>query len=212
MRYDVMMTMKSAVLSALWFVLIAPPVSGQEPQLRTITIEQPRTIDGIPCGPTGKAKARLYSSGKLESCPLAVDHVLHGHTLKAKTWVYIDKFGTLTHAWLAQNTKIQGHTCKGTGYDGWVTEFYPTGRLKLCYLAEEELIQGVPCRKGSFWGEVTGGVKVSFYENGNLESCRAARDFSRAGRDYKKRRRVYLDPNGQPISAPAEKPRTRSRD
>lgn len=197
--------MRSAVLKTMCFALLAPPVVAQETQLRTITLEQPTTIDGVPCGPTGKAKARLYDSGRLESCPLAVDHVMEGHTFGAKTWIYLDQHGALTSAWLAQNTRIQNHTCKGTGYDGWVTEFYRGGRLKLCYLAEQATIQGVPCRKGSIWGEISGGVKVSFHENGALASCSAAHDFSLAGRNFKKRERVQLDPNGRPISTPARK-------
>jgi hypothetical protein len=155
-------------------------------------------IDGILCAPTEKATTFLYQSGHLESCPLATDADFFGHQLPKGSWVTLTELGRPRHVWLSRDTRLQGHMCKGTGRGGWSTAFHPGGQLELCFLSTEEVIGGVPCRKGNFWGEITGGVSVVFYESGQLRECGAARSFTLAGRKYRSRERVVLDVNGKP--------------
>jgi hypothetical protein len=167
--------------------------------LRWLKLERDTIVDGIRCGPTGRAKATFFPSGKLQACPLASDTVLFDYEFSAGTWIYLTEAGVLSRAWLSRDTALQGHACRGTGYKGWSVEFYPSGGLKLCYLADQEVIQSVPCRRASFWGEISGGVQVSFHENGQLESCGAARDFTLDSITFRKHQRVWLDLDGHPV-------------
>jgi hypothetical protein len=77
-----------------------------------------------------------------------------------------------------------------------MTGFHPNGHLKYCFLVTDETIDGVPCRRGSFWGEVTGGVIVRFHDNGRLATCRLDADFTLAGRTFDRGKRIHLKPDG----------------
>jgi hypothetical protein len=54
--------------------------------------------------------------------------------------------------------------------------FYPSGKLKQCYLAGDQMVQGVPCMSGGFFGDGRGGG-AQFHENGKLKSCKLTKDF-----------------------------------
>lgn len=157
------------------------------------------TVDGIPCGPTGRAYAEFHPSERLASCPLAQPMTLAGHDLPSETWVLLEEDGTLRGAWLPGNTLLAGHLCRGTGYKGWSVRFYPSGALSMCYLAEVATIDGVTCQRGTFWIEIRGGTNssVGFHENGRLSRCQAARDFTRDGVRIRKWDVVRLDPTGR---------------
>ena len=174
----------------------ALPLSGQILERRQITTTT--VIDGITCAPTGKASAEFHPSGRLAWCPIAADTVLFGQELPALTWIGLDANGRLARAWLPRNTELSGHLCHGTGHQGFSVEFYPGGQLKLCFLAEDTLIQGVPCIRGTFWTEVRGGGKsaVRFRENGRLAGCQAATDFTHAGIKVRQWQVVAVDDGG----------------
>jgi len=54
--------------------------------------------------------------------------------------------------------------------------FYPSGKLKQCYLAGDQMVQGVPCMSGGFFGDGRGGG-AKFHESGKLASCKLTKDF-----------------------------------
>jgi hypothetical protein len=59
-----------------------------------------------------------------------------------------------------------------------VTEFYPSGKFKLCFLAGNQTVQGIPCAGGGFWRSIFGHeVPAEFREDGKLKSCGLAKDF-----------------------------------
>jgi antitoxin component YwqK of YwqJK toxin-antitoxin module len=60
--------------------------------------------------------------------------------------------------------------------EGSVVAFYPSGKLKQCYLAGDQVVQGVPCMSGGFFGDGRGGGAM-FNENGKLKSCKLTKDF-----------------------------------
>ena len=181
------------LLGMITALAFASPAHAQEPPLTKIQLRSVTVIDGVACAPTGRASAWTFPSGTLESCPLAHDTIVGGHHIDAGTWLYFNENRLLLGAWFEQDTRLAGHVCKGTGYKGWSVRFHPSGSLQSCFLAGEETIQGVPCRKGSFWGELTGGVQVSFHDNGALESCSVARDSRIGTAVIHKRERVWLD-------------------
>jgi hypothetical protein len=150
------------------------------------------------CAPgRGNAELRVFADGSVEQCLLAESTDFFGHALMPGTVVNIRADGTPKGAWLPRDQPLDGHVCRGTGAGGWSVDFHPSGRLRGCFLADEEVIQGVPCRKGTFWTEVTGGAYVGFHENGRLERCAAARDVVVGGYAFRARREVRLDADGR---------------
>jgi hypothetical protein len=186
----------SAVLA---FSLAVPSLTLAQEVARE-QLERDTIVSGIHCQGT-KRSAGFHPSGALESCALASDTEFFGHRFMAGTWVYLTELGELTSAWLIRDTELQGHICKGSGYGGWSVAFHRSGPLRICYLAQQQVIQGVPCRRGSLWGEIRGGVSVHFHETGALESCSAARRFTLDGVTFKNRQRVRLDRSGRPLAA-----------
>jgi hypothetical protein len=170
---------------------------AQQPgEISRVRLDRDTPFSDISCQAT-KRPAGFYPSGALESCALASDTEVSGHRLFAGTWVYFTETAELKSAWLIRDTELQGHLCKGLGYGGWSVTFHRSGALRVCYLARPQVIQGVPCRKGSLWGEIRGGVEVSFHETGALESCSTAHQVTLDGVTFKNRQRVRLDPSGR---------------
>jgi hypothetical protein len=178
------------------------PLSGawaqQTEEVRRVVLERDTLVDGIHCQATRRSAA-FFASGRLETCALAEETEIFGHTFPAGTWLRFTDAGELRNAWLIHDTTLQGSVCKGTGFGGWAVDFHRSGQLRLCYLAYRQDVQSVPCRKGSLWGEIMGGVHVTFHETGALESCSAARGISLHGKVFKARQRIRLDPSGKPL-------------
>lgn len=145
-------------------------------------------ISGIPCARTEGAPAEFYASGQLLECPLSRDVVIATHAFPKDSWVLFHENGSLDGAWLSRHAQLSGHTCKGTGYKAWSVRFHANGALRSCYLPESIVIDGVPCRDGTFWGEIRGGQRntVYFHPNGRLARCQASRAFALAGKSYSK--------------------------
>ena len=56
--------------------------------------------------------------------------------------------------------------------------FYPSGKFKSCFLAKDQLVQGVPCAHGGIVQAIVHrDVPVELYENGRLKSCLLAADY-----------------------------------
>jgi hypothetical protein len=90
---------------------------------------------------------------------------------------------------MSHDAPILGMTCMGGSWlgpgEGAMVAFYPSGKLKQCYLAGDQLVQGVPCMSGGFFGDGRGGGAM-FHENGKLQSCKLTKDFgtSAEGRSF----------------------------
>jgi hypothetical protein len=56
----------------------------------------------------------------------------------------------------------------------------------LCFLRVTTVIDGVPCRAGTFWGEIRGGqnTAVHVHRNGRLARCQVAHDTTVGGVRY----------------------------
>ncbi len=94
--------------------------------------------------------------------------------------------GNQIFCFLPKNMEIQGVICRGHNND-WETGFYTNGKLSLAWLPRDQVIQGVPCMKATFWTEVLGkSAKVLFWDNGQLKRCKAAKDCLIQGHAFKK--------------------------
>lgn len=155
-------------------------------------LDAPREVQGVPCS----RYVELAPDGHLASCVLTSDHAFGTIVLPANTQFDLRPDGSPSDVHLGKDTAFDGHTCLGHGPGEWMTGFHPNGRLEYCFLVADETIDGVPCRHGSFWGEVTGGVIVRFHDNGRLATCRLTAGVTVAGRAFEKGMRVRLNPDG----------------
>ena len=154
-------------------------------------------IQGISC--TGSVE--YYQDGRLKSCTLGLEDTLSGQPLPAGTVVTMTPTGTIDWCFLQQNTMIQGHLCLGSGHD-FMTGFHPNGRLKVAWLAQDEVIQGIPCAKYRFMsGLFGGGERTLFDETGRLRYCRLSDTLTFEGRSLKKGEEVRFDAAGKLVMA-----------
>jgi hypothetical protein len=149
-------------------------------------------INGYPCanGTTSYvAKTGLTSCRVSRETAFGEARVPEGSTISLRE----DK---PAFAFLSRDTRIDGYTCRGGGHD-WGTAFYPSGKLKICWLSSDEEVQGVPCMRASFFSDVFNGtVGVHFYENGKLRTCKVARDAIVQDRKFRRGDHIFLDGNG----------------
>lgn len=178
------------------------PLPAQPASTVRVRFAHDTVVAGVSCGPTGRAYAVLFTDGRLEECPLAVDTVIAGHLLPHGTWILLDRSGRLASGWLAQDTDLQGIPCRGRGYKTWHMRFHPDGHLATCFLSQETTIDGVPCRAGSFWAELWGTTQVQLHPTGHLRSCRVAREVQREGTTIASGRRITLSDAGRLVITP----------
>ena len=195
----------SCALASAFIFALAPavgPAAGQATEPRIVRSKPAAAveIDGIPC-----AAGYVFqeeASGRLHQCKLDRDAVVHNADLRKGSTVALEPDGTIRHVFLPGTTMVGEHSCRGQGH-GWMTLFHPNGQLKLCWLSRDEVIQGVPCSRATFFGEFFGRkyATAEFHENGALASCNTSASIDMGGQHYDAGARVTLDPDGRPISA-----------
>jgi hypothetical protein len=177
----------------------ALPAGAQEAKPKIVRSKpaQPLEIDGVPC--TAGYVFREEGSGRLHQCRLDRDAVVRNADLKKGTTVALNPDGGIRFVFLPGTTMVGEHSCRGGGHD-WMTHFHPNGELRLCWLSRDEVVQGVPCSRATFWGEFFGGkyATTEFHDNGALSSCVASAATVVAGRHYEASERVKLDREGRP--------------
>jgi hypothetical protein len=184
---------------ALTFLAAAVPAGAQDAKPKIVRSKpaQPAEIDGVPCA--AGYVFREEGSGRLHQCRLDRDAVVRNADLKKGTTVALNPDGSIRHVFLPGTTMVGEHSCRGGGHD-WMTHFHPNGALRLCWLSRDEVVQGVPCARATFWGEFFGGkyATTEFHDNGALASCVASAAADIGGRHYAAGDRVKLDPDGKP--------------
>jgi hypothetical protein len=192
--------MRRLLLFSLVLTLVWTGCARQNRGLQNITrrdLAEPEVIQDVPC----KQFAVFFDGGALMSCRLSEDADIGAARLPEHTIVRFHADGGLWYAFLPRPTEIEGHLCKGSGGEGAMTSFYPTGELRECWLAENTVIQGMPCIRSTVHGEIfgrlagKGGPCAVFYRSGNLHSCKLSENIEIDGMKHKKGTRIML-PDG----------------
>ena len=118
-----------------------------------------------------------------------------GQPLPEGTTLCFTESGELDWCFLPEDTEIQEHLCRGEGH-GFMTCFYPDGRLRLIWLARDEIIDGVPCARFRHFSNNS----VSFHENGKLKSCQLSEDYAIGEKTFKKGEVIRFDKNGSLVT------------
>lgn len=188
-----------ATSAAVVFTLLIVVGSGEESSVgRSVTLNEDEVIEieGVSC--TGGIE--YYKDGSLMHCSLARDDTLLGQPLAAGTGVHFTEDGIFEWCFLRENTEIQGYLCRGEGH-GFMTRFHPNGQLRTAWLAENKVIQGIPCRKFQFisavWNPIHGkNGNTSFHENGQLRYCELSENATIQEIDFRKGDAVRFDEEG----------------
>jgi hypothetical protein len=153
------------------------------PATHRTKLKQATEIQGYPCD---KGYQWFYADGKLESCAVSREFALGEAMLPSGSILHLLLDGRPKFAVLQHNSVVAGVKCSGGNWllgpsEGSMTVFYPSGKLEQCWLAGDQVVQGIPCMRGGFLGLFGDGARrdggVKFYESGKLESCTLARDF-----------------------------------
>lgn len=167
-------------------------------QVRHGNASDQRVLQGLVC--TGSFET--WPDGSLKSATLAIADTVSGRVLPAGSKVHFYRDGSFHFCFLPGEVEIDGHLCRGGGHD-FMTHLYPDGSPKIIWLARDEIIQGLPCARFEWFGDVFGGASdVVFYPNGTLKHAKLSRDATVQGQELRKGDHVLFDRNGKLVSAP----------
>jgi hypothetical protein len=124
-------------------------IGAATPDSHRKKLTQPTVIQGYPCA---KGYAFFYADGKLDNCAVNQETQYGEALIPRGSIIYLKSEGSLWGVGLAHSTRIHDVLCDGGGFlgpaEGSETAFYPSGKLHQCYLAKNQVVQGVPCAQG----------------------------------------------------------------
>ena len=153
------------------------------PATHRVKLRQATEIQGYPCA---KGYQWFYADGKLESCAVSRETALGEAMLPSGSILHLLPDGLPKFAVLQHDSVVAGVKCSGGNWllgpsEGSMTVFYPSGKLERCWLAGDQVVQGVPCMTAGFIGLFGDGARrgggAKFYESGKLESCTLGKDY-----------------------------------
>jgi hypothetical protein len=136
-------------------------------------------LEGLPC----QRWVWWYEDGRIDNLELAEARTVQGHAFPAATRLFFDREGQLAHAWLSEDTVIDGRPCRGR----WKidTAFHPNGRVKAFFPPEDLELDGVLCVASVFH-------PIYLHPDGRLRQCKLAADVTLDGRTYEKGETLQL--------------------
>lgn len=140
-------------------------------QLRRAFLLEETEIEGFAC----QRWIWWHEDGRLDNLELAHERSVQGHAFPRSTRLFFDREGRLAHAWLSQDTVIDGLPCRGR----WKidTAFHPNGRVKAFFPPDDLELAGVLCKASVFH-------PVYLHPDGKLRQCKLAALATLDGRTY----------------------------
>jgi hypothetical protein len=154
--------------------------------------------EAIRAYPCVDGKTSYVAKTGLTSCVVSRDTDFGEARVPSGSAIYLKEDGKPFSVFLSHDTTIRGYTCLGGHGHGYSTGFYPSGELKLCWLASDQEVDGIPCMQASFFADVVGGtVGTHFYRSGKLRTCKISRDAVIQDRKFRQGDHIYLDADGR---------------
>jgi hypothetical protein len=171
---------KTTVFAPLFCALLAAGWMRAQSQTTRKSLTQPTMIQGFPCD---KGYAWFYPGGHLEKCTVTREIPFGEITIPAGSYITLTQDGKPDLVQMSHDAPVLGLRCEGGGLlgagEGPVVALYPSGKLKACFLAADQSVQGVPCSHGGFFSTVSGpDPGVYFGESGKLRQCRLTADYA----------------------------------
>jgi hypothetical protein len=167
---------------------VAQTVKAAQEDSTRKKLHQDTVIQGYPCA---KGYTWFYADGKLDNCWVSQETQYGEALIPRGSLLYLKPDGRLYIVMLAHDSEVAGVKCSGGNWllgpaEGAMTSFYSSGKLLACSLAEDQVVQGVPCRHddgpfGILYGHWVKhrdyDLGIEFYESGKLKSCGLSKDF-----------------------------------
>jgi hypothetical protein len=146
-------------------------------------------IDGWPCKRGFIAFREDWSVDELQ---LSRDYERNGIFMPEGTWVFANRQGIPKTCMFPHDVKIQGYLCRGSwlGKQGWMTEFYDSGKLSMFWSREPVTIDAITCTDSMTHG-------IHLHENGRLKRCKLDKLAIVEGVEYRKGTIVCFDQMGR---------------
>lgn len=167
------------VLTGFGVALIAQSgIAAQRTKLNQAT-----EIQGYACA---KDYAWFYSDGKLKRCTTSREIAVGVAQVQRGSIIELLPDGRPSYVMMLHDAAVGEVECSGGNWllgpsEGAMVALYPSGKLKQCWLAKDQTVQGVPCIRGGVLGLFGDGARsdggVKFYESGKLESCTLGKDY-----------------------------------
>jgi len=154
---------------------------GALPQRQTL--DQPREINGVACA---RGVAWFYPDGRLQQCTSSREIAVGEAQVQRGSIIVLLPDGRPNYVMMLHDAAVGEVECSGGNLllgpsEGAMTALYPSGKLKQCWLAKNQVVQGIPCMRGGVLGLFGDGARrdggAKFYESGKLESCTLAKDY-----------------------------------
>jgi len=146
-------------------------------------LSQATEIQGYACA---KDYAWFYSDGKLKRCTTSREIAVGVAQVQRGSIIELLPDGRPNYVMMLHDAAVGEVECSGGNWllgpsEGSMTVLYPSGKLKRCWLAKDQVVQGIPCMRGGFLRLSGDGARrdggVMFYESGKLESCTLGKDY-----------------------------------
>jgi len=143
-------------------------------------------LEGFPC----RRWTWWYDDGRIDNLELATDFRVQEHDFPAHTRLFFDRAGRLAHAWLSEDTVLDGRPCRGR----WKidTAFHPNGRVRAFFPRRDHEVDGILCEASVFH-------PIYLHPDGRLRQCKLARDVELDGRIFERGATLRLDEAGHPL-------------
>jgi len=146
-------------------------------------------IDGWPCK---QGFIVFHEDWSLDELQLSRDYERNGIFMPEGTWVFADRQGNPRTCMFPRNVEVQGHLCRGSwlGKQGFMTNFYPNGKLELFWSRDPVMMDGVTCADSLSRG-------IYLHQNGQLQKCKLDKEAIIEGVEYRKGSIICFDRAGK---------------
>jgi hypothetical protein len=159
-------------------------------ELKTVT-----EIQGFSCA---ARYAWFFTDGTLSSCFVSRETKFGKIVIPENSMILLSREGAPRFVFLSRETNLNGYPCRGGPAHDYNVALYPGGELKTCWLAEDHVVDDVPCMRAGFFADVFGGgVETDLHPNGRLQGCKVSRDFTYQGRAFRRGDHIRLDSEGK---------------
>ena len=143
-------------------------------------------IDDWPCR---RGFADFHPDWTLDECHLSRDYERNGIFMPKGTRVFPDRLGNPGICLFPHDLNTQGYICRGNRSGGFMTAFYPNGRLHWFYVREPVEVSGIHCKDSLF-------EAIYLHPNGRLKQCKLERAVKINGVEYRRGAVIHLDAAG----------------
>ena len=150
------------------------------------TLAEDTVVDGWPCR---QGFIDFHADWRLDECHLSREYERNGIVMPASTRVFPDKSGNPGVCLFPHDVTIQGYRCRGNKSGGFMTAFYPNGRLHWFYTRDPVVVDNITCKNTLFQA-------IYLHPDGRLQKCKLGKPVTIEGVDYARGFTIHIDHAG----------------